>query len=236
MFRRGLFYSFLTIYLRHYLGLSVTETTLFATGPMVMNVLFQTFTWGPLSDRWQLRRTFIIAGERFAIGSSREMSPAGLKAVAEEEKPDIVIMGKQAIDDDCNQTGQMLAALLGWPQGTFASKIELTDAFRACTSAPGHAAPIGTSAPRSRTGDHSCDMQPTTASVGPYSLKIRTPGRHESSNRSASGRRNASPPTTTVRSGRSERVSRVNSSSWASLSLPSRNERAYTPGDAWPWK
>lgn len=66
MFRRGLFYSFLTIYLRHYLGLSVTETTLFATGPMVMNVLFQTFTWGPLSDRWQLRRTFIIAGELLA--------------------------------------------------------------------------------------------------------------------------------------------------------------------------
>ncbi len=66
MFRRGLFYSFLTIYLRHFFGLSVTETTLFATGPMVMNVLFQTFTWGPLSDRWQLRRTFIIAGELLA--------------------------------------------------------------------------------------------------------------------------------------------------------------------------
>jgi electron transfer flavoprotein beta subunit len=48
-----------------------------------------------------------------------------LKAVAETEKPDIVILGKQAIDDDCNQTGQMLAGLLGAPQGTFASKIEL---------------------------------------------------------------------------------------------------------------
>jgi electron transfer flavoprotein beta subunit len=48
-----------------------------------------------------------------------------LKAVVETEKPDIVIMGKQAIDDDCNQTGQMLAGLLGVPQGTFASKIEL---------------------------------------------------------------------------------------------------------------
>ena len=66
MFRRGLFYSFLTIYLRYYLGMSVTETTLFATGPMVLNVLFQTFAWGPLSDRWQLRRTFIIAGELLA--------------------------------------------------------------------------------------------------------------------------------------------------------------------------
>ena len=46
-----------------------------------------------------------------------------LKGVVEEEKPGLVIMGKQAIDDDCNQTGQMLAALTGWPQGTFASKL-----------------------------------------------------------------------------------------------------------------
>jgi electron transfer flavoprotein beta subunit len=50
-----------------------------------------------------------------------------LKAVCAEENPGLVIMGKQAIDDDCNQTGQMLAALLDWPQGTFASKIELTE-------------------------------------------------------------------------------------------------------------
>jgi electron transfer flavoprotein beta subunit len=46
-----------------------------------------------------------------------------LKSIVDEEKPGLVIMGKQAIDDDSNQTGQMLAALLGWPQGTFASKI-----------------------------------------------------------------------------------------------------------------
>src|SRR5262249_28819729 len=46
-----------------------------------------------------------------------------LKAIVEQEKPGLVIMGKQAIDDDCNQTGQMLAALTGWPQGTFASKM-----------------------------------------------------------------------------------------------------------------
>ncbi len=51
-----------------------------------------------------------------------------LKRVVENEKPDLVIMGKQAIDDDCNQTGQMLAGLLGWPQGTFASKVELNGA------------------------------------------------------------------------------------------------------------
>jgi electron transfer flavoprotein beta subunit len=46
-----------------------------------------------------------------------------LKAIVDAEKPGLVIMGKQAIDDDCNQTGQMLAALTGWPQGTFASKL-----------------------------------------------------------------------------------------------------------------
>jgi electron transfer flavoprotein beta subunit len=50
-----------------------------------------------------------------------------LKSVVDAEKPDIVILGKQAIDDDCNQTGQMLAALLGWPQGTFASKVVLDE-------------------------------------------------------------------------------------------------------------
>jgi electron transfer flavoprotein beta subunit len=50
-----------------------------------------------------------------------------LKAVVDEQSPDIVIMGKQAIDDDSNQTGQMLATLLGWGQATFASKVELED-------------------------------------------------------------------------------------------------------------
>ena len=51
-----------------------------------------------------------------------------LKGAVEAEQPGLVILGKQAIDDDCNQTGQMLAALLGWAQGTFASRIELQDA------------------------------------------------------------------------------------------------------------
>jgi len=50
-----------------------------------------------------------------------------LKKVVDEEKPGLVILGKQAIDDDSNQTGQMLAALLGWPQGTFASKVVLEE-------------------------------------------------------------------------------------------------------------
>jgi len=63
MFRRGLFYSYLSIYLRSFLGLSVTETTFFATFPMILNVLFQTFVWGAVSDKFQLRRTLIILGE-----------------------------------------------------------------------------------------------------------------------------------------------------------------------------
>ena len=50
-----------------------------------------------------------------------------LKKVVEKEKPNMVFLGKQAIDDDCNQTGQMLAAMLNWPQGTFTSKINLKD-------------------------------------------------------------------------------------------------------------
>jgi electron transfer flavoprotein beta subunit len=61
--------------------------------------------------------------------SDAELQPLAvaklLKAVVEKEQPQIVILGKQAIDDDCNQTGQMLAALLGWPQATFASKVSV---------------------------------------------------------------------------------------------------------------
>lgn len=70
MFRRGLFYSFLSIYLRFFLGLSVTETTFFATFPMILNVLFQTFVWGNISDKFQIRRTLIIVGELSAAIST----------------------------------------------------------------------------------------------------------------------------------------------------------------------
>ena len=66
MFRRGLFYSFLSIYLKEFLGLSVTQTSLFATIPMIFNVLFQNLVWGPLSDKTQRRRTFIVTGEFLA--------------------------------------------------------------------------------------------------------------------------------------------------------------------------
>lgn len=66
MFRRGLFYSYMSIYLRFFLGLSVTETTFFATLPMVVNVVFQRFVWGMISDRLQRRKVFIIIGEILA--------------------------------------------------------------------------------------------------------------------------------------------------------------------------
>ena len=82
-------------------------------------------------------RTALAMGADRAIlvqtpeGAGSKVEPLGvaklLKAIAEAESPQLVILGKQAIDDDNNQTGQMLAGLLGWGQGTFASKVELTD-------------------------------------------------------------------------------------------------------------
>ncbi|MBN2874132.1 MAG: MFS transporter [Spirochaetales bacterium] len=66
MFRRGIFYTFLPLYLRSYLGMSVTETTLFETIPMILNILFQALVWGRLTDKVQLRRSLIIVGELLA--------------------------------------------------------------------------------------------------------------------------------------------------------------------------
>ncbi|MBB5518144.1 electron transfer flavoprotein subunit beta/FixA family protein [Amphiplicatus metriothermophilus] len=87
---------------------------------------------GPEKAQDQIRQALAMGADRgLLVKTEAETEPLGvatlLKAIVEEEKPDLVIMGKQAIDDDCNQTGQMLAALLGWPQGTFASKIEKKD-------------------------------------------------------------------------------------------------------------
>ncbi len=78
-----------------------------------------------------LRTAMAIGADRAVlVESAEELQPLAvaklLAAVVRKETPQIVILGKQAIDDDCNQTGQMLAALLGWPQATFASKVELT--------------------------------------------------------------------------------------------------------------
>jgi electron transfer flavoprotein beta subunit len=79
-----------------------------------------------------LRTAMAIGADRaILIETDVELQPLAvaklLKAVVEKEKPDLIILGKQAIDDDCNQTGQMLAALLDRPQATFASKVEVVD-------------------------------------------------------------------------------------------------------------
>ena len=78
-----------------------------------------------------LRTALAMGADRAILVTAEEkVEPLGvaklLKAIAEEEQPGLVILGKQAIDDDNNQTGQMLAALTGWGQGTFASKVELS--------------------------------------------------------------------------------------------------------------
>ncbi|HTN65917.1 MAG TPA: electron transfer flavoprotein subunit beta/FixA family protein, partial [Burkholderiaceae bacterium] len=75
-----------------------------------------------------LRTALAIGADRAVlVETDAELQPLAvaklLQAVAEREQPQLIILGKQAIDDDCNQTGQMLAALLGWPQATFASKV-----------------------------------------------------------------------------------------------------------------
>ncbi len=77
-----------------------------------------------------LRTALALGADRaILVESDAELQPLAvaklLQAIVGREHPQLVIMGKQAIDDDCNQTGQMLAALLGWPQATFASKVKL---------------------------------------------------------------------------------------------------------------
>lgn len=86
---------------------------------------------GPAKAQETLRTALAMGADRAVhIQTDDEVEPLAvaklLAKVAEEEQPGLVILGKQAIDDDSNQTGQMLAALLNWPQGTFASKVELS--------------------------------------------------------------------------------------------------------------
>jgi len=87
---------------------------------------------GPAKAQETLRTALAMGADRaILIETDDEIEPLAvaklLKAVVDEESPEIVIHGKQAIDDDSNQTGQMLAALLGWGQGTFANTIEVGD-------------------------------------------------------------------------------------------------------------
>ncbi len=83
---------------------------------------------GPATAQETLRTALAMGADRaILVQTDAETQPLGvakvLKALVDREGPTLVILGKQAIDDDCNQTGQMLAALLGWGQGTFASKV-----------------------------------------------------------------------------------------------------------------
>lgn len=87
---------------------------------------------GPTAAQETIRTGLAMGADRGILvehdGETEPLAVAKvLKAVADDEEPGLIILGKQAIDDDCNQTGQMLAALLGWPQGTFASKVETAD-------------------------------------------------------------------------------------------------------------
>src|SRR4029079_15563863 len=87
---------------------------------------------GPGKAQETLRTALAMGADRaILVQTDEEGEPLAvakiLAKIAEEEQPQLVVLGKQAIDDDNNATGQMLAALLGWPQGTFASKIEVAD-------------------------------------------------------------------------------------------------------------
>ena len=85
-----------------------------------------------------LRTAMAIGADRaILVETTEELQPLAVaklhKALFDKEQPGLVILGKQAIDDDCNQTGQMLAALLDLPQATFASKVEVADGFASVT-------------------------------------------------------------------------------------------------------
>ena len=86
---------------------------------------------GPAQNQETIRTALAMGADRgIHIEASHDIEPLAvaklLKAVVERENPGLVLVGKQAIDDDCNQTGQMLAALLGWAQGTFVSALDVT--------------------------------------------------------------------------------------------------------------
>merc|ERR1719271_1294055 len=89
-------------------------------------------TVGPTAAQEQLRTALAMGADRaIHVVTDAETVPLHVaklfKALVEKESPELVVLGKQAIDDDCNQTGQMLAALMGWPQGVFASEVAIDD-------------------------------------------------------------------------------------------------------------
>jgi electron transfer flavoprotein beta subunit len=93
---------------------------------------------GSQSCQETLRTALALGADRaILVETDAELQPLAvaklLRAIGQKENPQLVFLGKQAIDDDCNQTGQMLAALLGWPQATFASKLKIADGKAAVT-------------------------------------------------------------------------------------------------------
>jgi electron transfer flavoprotein beta subunit len=87
---------------------------------------------GPQAAQETIRTALAMGADRgILVQTDAELQPLAvaklLKAIVDKEQPQLIILGKQAIDDDCNQTGQMVAALLGWPQATFASKLTIAE-------------------------------------------------------------------------------------------------------------
>jgi electron transfer flavoprotein beta subunit len=110
--------------------IAMEEATRLKEGGKVTEIV--AVTCGVTQAQETLRTGMAIGADRgILVETGPEIEPLGvakvLKALADKEQPQLIILGKQAIDDDSNQTGQMLAALLGWPQATFASKVVLED-------------------------------------------------------------------------------------------------------------
>ena len=110
--------------------IAVEEATRLKEGGKVTEIV--AVTCGVTQAQETLRTAMAIGADRgILVETGAEIEPLGvakvLKSLADKEQPQLIILGKQAIDDDSNQTGQMLAALLGWPQATFASKVVLED-------------------------------------------------------------------------------------------------------------
>ena len=111
--------------------IAVEEATRLKEGGKVTEVI--AISCGVTQCQETLRTAMAIGADRGILvdTADTDLQPLAvaklLKAISDKEQPQLIILGKQAIDDDCNQTGQMLAALLGWPQATFASKVVLAD-------------------------------------------------------------------------------------------------------------
>jgi electron transfer flavoprotein beta subunit len=110
--------------------IAVEEATRLKEGGKVTEVV--AVSCGVTQCQETLRTAMAIGADRgVLVETAEELQPLAvaklIKALADKEQPQLIILGKQAIDDDSNQTGQMVAALLGWPQATFASKVTIED-------------------------------------------------------------------------------------------------------------